>query len=86
MWLSTDHLCAVWCLQLVLVVNRFLYSIIEPTKQKGTASLGQMFIEDKMKRLEKAEYIFEVIFKTYLICAIIRNEFFSISVKTTSSF
>lgn len=26
-WLSTDHLCSVWCLQQVLVINRFLYEI-----------------------------------------------------------
>lgn len=55
-WLESDHLCIVWCLQLVLVVNRFLYSIIAPTKYKGTKSKGLNFLADKETRLAKAEY------------------------------
>lgn len=51
-WLSTDHNCAVWCLQFVLVVNRFLYSIITSSK----ATLGQSFIEDKRLRLVNANH------------------------------
>lgn len=58
-WVSSDHLCIVWCLQLVLVINRFLYSIIEPIKYKSTISKGLSFIEDKVLRLEKAEYYFQ---------------------------
>lgn len=57
-WVEADHLCIVWCLQLVLVVNRFLYSIIAPTKYKGPNSRGLSFIEDKSERLAKAEQHF----------------------------
>ncbi|KAG5671431.1 hypothetical protein PVAND_001627 [Polypedilum vanderplanki] len=57
-WVESDHLCIVWCLQLVLVVNRFLYSIIAPVKYKGSNSKGLSFIEDKTTRLAKAEYHF----------------------------
>lgn len=55
-WLSTDHLCAVWCLQFVLVVNRFLYSIITSSKQKNGFRMGQSFIEDKRLRLINANH------------------------------
>lgn len=57
-WVESDHLCVVWCLQLVLVVNRFLYSIIAPVKYKGSNSKGLSFIEDKASRLAKAEQHF----------------------------
>lgn len=57
-WVESDHLCIVWCLQLVLVVNRFLYSIIAPVKYKGKISKGFGFIEDKSIRLAKAKYNF----------------------------
>lgn len=57
-WVESDHLCIVWCLQLVLVVNRFLYSIIAPTKYKGSNSKGLSFIDDKAIRLAKAEQYF----------------------------
>lgn len=57
-WAESDHLCIVWCLQLVLVVNRFLYSIIAPVKYKGNNSKGLSFIEDKSVRLAKAEQHF----------------------------
>lgn len=57
-WAESDHLCIVWCLQLVLVVNRFLYSIIAPVKYKGNNSKGLSFIEDKSIRLAKAEQHF----------------------------
>jgi GPI inositol-deacylase len=57
-WVESDHLCIVWCLQLVLVVNRFLYSIIAPVKYKGSNSKGLSFIEDKAIRLAKAEQYF----------------------------
>lgn len=57
-WVESDHLCVVWCLQLVLVLNRFLYSIITPVKYKGTASKGLSFIEDKTTRLARAEQHF----------------------------
>ncbi|XP_058053425.1 GPI inositol-deacylase [Anopheles bellator] len=48
-WLSVDHLCAMWCLQFVLVVNRFLYSMLVPL---GRNSYG--FVEDKHTKLAKA--------------------------------
>lgn len=57
-WVESDHLCIVWCLQLVLVVNRFLYSIIAPTKYKGSKPKGLSFIVDKEARLAKAEHHF----------------------------
>lgn len=57
-WVECDHLCIVWCLQIVLVVNRFLYSMIEPIKYKASRSKGLSFIDDKATRLAKAEYYF----------------------------
>lgn len=57
-WVEADHLCIVWCLQSVLVVNRFLYSIIAPTKHKGPNSKGLRFLDDKAVRLAKAEQYF----------------------------
>jgi hypothetical protein len=43
---------------LVQLVNRFLYSIIEPSKVRENYSKGQRFIEDKSVRLEKAKHFF----------------------------
>jgi hypothetical protein len=57
-WVESDHKCIVWCLQLVLVVNRFLYSIIAPTKYKEKHSKGLSFIDDKAVLLAKAEQHF----------------------------
>ena len=57
-WAEADHLCIVWCHQLVMVVNRFLYSIIAPAKYKGPNSKGLSFIQDKVIRLAKAEHHF----------------------------
>lgn len=57
-WASTDHNCAVWCLQFVLVVNRFLYSIISSSKGKNGYKLGQSFVEDKRLRLANANHFF----------------------------
>ncbi|XP_040163104.1 GPI inositol-deacylase [Anopheles arabiensis] len=48
-WLSVDHLCAMWCLQFVLVMNRFLFSMIVP---QGRGSWG--FVEGKQHQLELA--------------------------------
>lgn len=61
-WLTTDHLSAVWCLQQVLVVNRFLYSIIQPlAKPKPPQNLrSNSFIVDKNVRLAKAKHYFTV--------------------------
>lgn len=61
-WLTTDHLSAVWCLQQVLVINRFLYSIIQPqSKQKQPPHLRSYnFIEEKSLRLARAKYFFTV--------------------------
>lgn len=42
----------------MLVVNRFLYSIIEPTKVRESRSKGQRFIDDKQQRLDKARHYF----------------------------
>lgn len=57
-WLSIDHKCAVWCLQFVLVVNRFLYSIITSSKSKEGFKYGQSFIVDKRLRLMNANHFF----------------------------
>lgn len=59
-WLTTDHLSAVWCLQQVMVINRFLYSIVQ-TSQSQRRLLGNTFIEDKAVRLAKAKHYFTVI-------------------------
>lgn len=56
-WLTTDHLSAVWCLQQVIVINRFLYSIIQNSKHKHNSS---QFIEEKSIRLAKAKHYFTV--------------------------
>uniref|UniRef100_A0A182QD08 GPI inositol-deacylase n=1 Tax=Anopheles farauti TaxID=69004 RepID=A0A182QD08_9DIPT len=48
-WLSVDHLCAMWCLQFVLVMNRFLFSMVIP---QGRGSYG--FTEEKHIQREKA--------------------------------
>uniref|UniRef100_A0A182WFP3 GPI inositol-deacylase n=1 Tax=Anopheles minimus TaxID=112268 RepID=A0A182WFP3_9DIPT len=48
-WLSVDHLCAMWCLQFVLVMNRFLFSMVVP---QGRGNFG--FVEGKHIQLDKA--------------------------------
>lgn len=75
-WLTTDHLSAVWCLQQVLVINRFLYSIVQPLpKQKAPPHLrSNSFIEDKGLRLARARHFFTVwhnriaIYKLFWFC------------------
>ncbi|XP_064071825.1 GPI inositol-deacylase isoform X2 [Vanessa tameamea] len=49
-WVTPDHVSMVWCKQLVMVVNRFLFSIIDPhttqvteNNQKIAASARQYF-------------------------------------------
>lgn len=56
-WLTTDHLSSTWCLQQVLVINRFLYSIVH-TVQSRPRSVSNYFIEDKSVRKAKAKYYF----------------------------
>lgn len=56
-WLTTDHLSSTWCLQQVLVINRFLYSIIQ-TVQSKPRSVSNYFIEDKSVRKAKARHYF----------------------------
>uniref|UniRef100_A0A2M4BCA0 GPI inositol-deacylase n=1 Tax=Anopheles marajoara TaxID=58244 RepID=A0A2M4BCA0_9DIPT len=51
-WLSVDHLCAMWCLQFVLVTNRFLYSMIVAQQQQGRNSYA--FVEDKRTMIAQA--------------------------------
>lgn len=58
-WLTTDHLSSVWCLQQILVINRFLFSIIEPVSNKHRM-LGNKFIGDKPLRLSSAKYYLTV--------------------------
>lgn len=57
-WLTTDHLSAVWCLQQVIVINRFLYSILKSNSRHSNH--GKQFIEEKPIRLEKARHYFTV--------------------------
>lgn len=71
-WLTTDHLSSVWCLQQVLVVNRFLYSIIESSNHRQR-NQGNSFIPDKEIRLGKAKRYLtvkhkEFIFKSVVFC------------------
>ncbi|XP_050561004.1 GPI inositol-deacylase [Spodoptera frugiperda] len=33
-WTSPDHVCIVWCKQLVMVINRYLFSIVDPHTQQ----------------------------------------------------
>lgn len=54
-WLTTDHLASVWCLQQVLVINRFLYSIILPVSHRQRMH-DNVFVSDKSIRLANAKY------------------------------
>ncbi|KAF9424109.1 hypothetical protein HW555_000818 [Spodoptera exigua] len=33
-WTSPDHVCIVWCKQLVMVINRYLFSIVDPQTEQ----------------------------------------------------
>lgn len=33
-WVSPDHVCIVWCKQLVMAINRFLFSIVDPQTEQ----------------------------------------------------
>lgn len=59
-WLTTDHQCSAWCKELILVVNRFLYSIIKPVHKSLASGEGHQFVVDKRERLAKAKYYFTV--------------------------
>lgn len=59
-WLTTDHRCSAWCKELVLVVNRFLYSILKQVPKGLAHGQGHQFVEEKKERLEKAKYYFTV--------------------------
>lgn len=58
-WLTTDHLASVWCLQQVLVINRFLYSIILPVSHRQRMH-DNVFVSDKSIRLANAKYYLTV--------------------------
>lgn len=59
-WLSTDHLCSVWCLQQVLVLNRFLFDIVdgqraEPhTKRSRLLAARQHLAPHRLARRQSA--------------------------------
>lgn len=53
-WLTTDHLANLWCLQQVLVINRFLYSIILPVSHRQRTH-DNIFVTDKSIRLANAK-------------------------------
>lgn len=57
-WLPVDHLCAVWCKELMLVINRFLYDIISYQRHKNAYRSGQSFVKEKDIKLSKASYHF----------------------------
>lgn len=59
-WLTTDHRCSAWCKELVLVINRFLYSILKPVAKSLIHGEGHQFVVEKKMRLEKAKYYFKV--------------------------
>lgn len=61
-WLPVDHLCAVWCKELMLVINRFLYDIISYQRHKNAYRSGQSFVKEKDIKLSKASYHFVVRF------------------------
>lgn len=50
-WVSPDHVCIVWCKQLVMAVNRFLFSIIDPTTEQ--------VVQDSHILLARAKQYFE---------------------------
>lgn len=58
-WLTTDHLSIVWCLQQILVINRFLFSIIRPISNRNRF-IGNSFIKNKSVRLSNAIHYFTV--------------------------
>lgn len=75
-WLTTDHLSAVWCLQQVLVINRFLYSIIQPpAKPKLPPHLRSYnFIDNKSVRLARAKHFFTVSCSFNFHCIILYSQ------------
>lgn len=50
-WVSPDHVCIVWCKQLVMTINRYLFSIINPMTEQMT--------EDKNTLRAKANMYFQ---------------------------
>lgn len=54
-WLSVDHQCAVWCLQFVLVMNRFLYSLLDVENKR----VANKFLENKNMRHKNALFYFK---------------------------
>lgn len=58
-WLTTDHLANLWCLQQVLVINRFLYSIILPVSHRQRTH-DNVFVTDKAIRLANAKHYLTV--------------------------
>lgn len=54
-WLTTDHLANLWCLQQVLAINRFLYSIILPVSHRQRTH-DNIFVTDKAIRLANAKH------------------------------
>lgn len=59
-WLSTDHKCSAWCLELVLVLNRFLYGILKPVDKRLQHAEGHQFVASKQLRLAQAKYYLTV--------------------------
>lgn len=58
-WLTTDHLASVWCLQQIIAINRFLYSTIDSSSSRQRMH-GNKFINDKSIRLANAKHYLTV--------------------------
>lgn len=69
-WLSVDHQCAVWCLQFVLVMNRFLYSLLDINNKR----VANKFIDDKEIRLKNALFYFKNIKFTESADKLVKND------------
>lgn len=63
-WLTTDHLASVWCLQQVRAINRFLFNTIE-AKSNRHRTHGNRFINDKAIRLASAKRFLTVNISLY---------------------
>lgn len=60
-WVSADHLCIVWCKQLVMSINRILFDLINP-------NTGQLtFDKDFRQKVRNNDYhASNVVFDSFL--------------------
>ncbi|KAJ8730055.1 hypothetical protein PYW07_017093 [Mythimna separata] len=50
-WASPDHVCIVWCKQLVMVINKYLFSIVDPVTEQ--------VVEDHQMLRSQAKHFFQ---------------------------